>query len=187
LAGGAPLVRTTDRVEALVAVLAVVVSLFAAPIAAAVGTAAYDARRQAYAEQAEARHTVPATITEFHASQQILRTGTITVPARWTAGGAEHTGTIEAQSTAETGDTVEIWVDHKGGQAPAPIPTTTAAVEAAMGAFVIWISVAGVAATLFTVTRTLCDRIRFKAWQHDLDTMVGNGDGHEHPGRASGR
>ena len=37
LLGRDPLVRTTDRIEALVVVLAVVVSLLAAPITAAVG------------------------------------------------------------------------------------------------------------------------------------------------------
>jgi hypothetical protein len=187
LRGRDPLVRITDRIEALVVVLAVVVSLLAIPIAAAVGTAVYDSRRQAYAEHADTRHTVPATVIDVPASQQILRTGTITVPARWTADGAEHTGAVEAQSTAKTGDTVEIWVDHNGAKAPAPTPTTRAAVEAATGALVIWISVAAIAATLSALTRAVCDRIRFSGWQHDIDSLVGNGDGHQHPGRTSGR
>ena len=187
LLGRDPLVRTTDRIEALVFVLAVVVSLLAAPIAAAVGTAVYDSSRHIYAEQAHIRHTVAATVTDVPASQQILRTGTTTVSARWTAVGTEHTGAVKAQSTAKTGDTIEIWVDNNGAQAPAPTPTTRAAAEAAMGALVIWISVAAIAATLFTVTRAVCDRIRFTGWQHDLDSMVGNGDGHQYPGRTSER
>ena len=178
LLGRDPLVRTTDRIEALVMVLAVVVSLLAIPIAAAVGTAVYDSRRQAYAEQTHTRHTVAATVTDVPASQQILRTGTITVPARWTAGGAEHTGAVKAQSTTKTGDTVEIWVDDNGAQAPAPTPTTRAAVEAATGALVIWISVAAIAATLSTLTRAVCDRIRFTGWQHVIDSLVGR-DGHK--------
>jgi hypothetical protein len=178
LAGRDPLVRTIDRIEALVLVLAVAVSLIAAPIAAAVGTAVYDSSRHIYAEQAHTRHTVAATVTDVPASQQILRTGTTTVSARWTAAGAEHTGTVEAQSTAKTGDTLEIWVDANGAQVPAPAPTSRAAAEAAMGALVIWICAAAIAATLFTVTRAVCDRIRFRRWQHDLDNLVGN-DGHK--------
>jgi len=63
LLGRDPLVRTTDRIEALVLVLAVVVSLLAAPITAAVGTAVYDSSRHIYAEQAHTRHTVTATVT----------------------------------------------------------------------------------------------------------------------------
>ena len=107
--------------------------------------------------------------------------------ARWTAGGTEHTDTVKAPSTAKTGDTIEIWVDNNGAQVPAPTPTTRAAAEAAMGSLVIWIIVAAFAAILFTVTRAACDRIRFTGWQHDLDSMVGNGDGHQYPGRTSER
>ena len=187
LRGRDPLVRTTDRIEALVLVLAVVVSLLAVPIAAAVGTEVHDSSRQIYAEQSHTRHTVTATVTDVPAAQQILRTGTTTVTARWTAVGAEHTGAVKAPSTAKTGDPVEIWVDNNGAQVPAPTPTTRAAVEAATGALVIWICVAATAATLFTVTRAVCDRIRFTGWQHDLDSLVGNGDGHQHPGRTSER
>ncbi len=187
LLGRDPLVRTTDRIEALVVVLAVAVSLLAIPIAAAVGTAVYDSRRQAYAEQTDTRHTVAATVTDVPASQQILRTGTTTVPARWTAAGAEYTGAVEAQSTTKTGDTVEIWVDDNGVQVSAPTPTTRAAVEAATGALVIWISVAAIAATLSTLTRAVCDRIRSTGWQHDLDSLVGNGDGYQYPGRTAER
>ena len=151
LRGRNPLVRTTDRIEALIMVLAVMVSLLAIPIAAAVGTAVYDSRRDIYAEQADTRHPVPATVTDVPASQQILRTVTITVPARWTADGAKHTGAVKAQSTAKTGDHVEIWVDHNGAQAAAPTPTTRAAVEAATAALVIWLSVAAIAAILFAL------------------------------------
>jgi hypothetical protein len=178
LLGRDPLVRAIDRIEALVFVLAVVVSLLAAPIAAAVGTAVYDSSRRVYAEQTHSRQTVTATVTDVPASQQILRTGTTTVPARWTAAGTEHTGAVKAQSTTKSGDPIEIWVDNEGAQVPAPSPTTRAAVEAVTGALVIWISVAAAATTLFTVTRAVCDRIRSTRWQHDLDNLVGNGDGH---------
>lgn len=186
LAGRDPLVRTIDRIEALVFVLAVVVSLLAAPITGAVGTAVYDSSRQIYAEQAHTRHPVAATVTDVPASQ-MSRTGTTTVSARWTAGGAEHTDTVKAQSTAKTGDTIEIWVDDEGAQVPAPTPTSRAAAEAAMGALVMWICVAAIAATLFTGVRAVCDRVRFTRWQHDLDNLVGNGDGHQHPGRTTER
>src|SRR4029453_8885006 len=169
LLGRDPLVRTIDRSQALLFGVAVLVSLLAPPIAPPVGTAVHDSRRQVYAEQTHSRHTVAATVTDVPASQQILRTGTTAVPARWTAGGAEHTGAVEAQSTTKIGDTVEIWVDNNGAQVPAPTPTTRAAVEAVTGALVIWISVAATAATLFTVTRAGCGRIRVTGCQNDPD------------------
>ena len=172
LGGRDPLVRTIDRIEALVFVIAVVVSVLAIPIAAAVGTAVYDSRGQIYAEQAHTRHRVAATVTDVPASQ-ISRTGTTTVPARWTAGGAEHTSAVKVQSTPKPGDTIEVWVNSNGTQVPSPTPTNRAAAEAAVGALVMWICVAAIAATLFTGTRAVCDRIRFTRWQHAIDDLVG--------------
>ena len=159
-------------------VLAVVVSLLSAPIAAAVGTAVHDSSRHHYAEQAHTRHTVAATVTDVPASQQALRISTITVTARWSAAGAEHNGAVKTKPATKTGDPIEIWVDNDGAQVPAPTPTTRAAVEAVTGALLIWVGVGAAAATMFAVTRAVCDRIRFTGWQHDFDSLVGNGDGH---------
>ena len=64
LFGRNPLIRISDRIEALVLVLTVVVSLLAAPIAAAVGTAVHDSRSHLYAEQAQTRRTVTATVID---------------------------------------------------------------------------------------------------------------------------
>jgi hypothetical protein len=187
LAGHHPLVRTIDRIEALVFVLVLVVALLAAPIAAAVGTAVYDSSRQIYTEQAHSRHTVSATATDVPVAPQMTRTGTTTVSAEWTVAGAEHTGAVTAPATTKPGDIIEIWVDDNGAEVPAPTPTSRAAAEAGMGAMVLWICVAAIAAALFTGTRALCDRIRFRRWQDGLEGLVGNGDGHQHPGRTAER
>ena len=138
----------------------------------------YDSRRDVYAELATTRDTVAATVTDVPASQQTWAPRTITVQARWSAAGTEHTGAVKAPSTVEAGDPIEIWVDHNGAQVPAPTPTTRAAVEAVTVALVIWISFAAMAASLFTLTRAVCNRIRSTGWQHDLDSLVGHGDGH---------
>ncbi len=178
LSGHDPLVRTTDRIEALMLVLAVVVSLLCAPIAAAVATEVHDSNRQLYAEQARSRHFVTATISGDPAVQQDLRIITMTAPARWSVAGAEQTGTVTVPSTAKPGDPIEIWVDDNGAQVPAPSPTSRAAVEAVAAAIAIWVTVIAAAATLVAVTRAVCDRIRFAGWQHDLDGLVGHGGGH---------
>ena len=68
LFGRNPLIRLSDRVEALVLVFAVVVSVLAAPMAAAVGTAVYDSRSTFYAEQAQNRRTVTATVIDDSAA-----------------------------------------------------------------------------------------------------------------------
>jgi hypothetical protein len=106
-----------------------------------------------------------------------LRITTITAPARWSVAGAEHTGTVKVASTAKPGDSIAIWVDNNGAQVPAPSPTSRAAAEAVVAAVAIWVSVIAAAATLFAITRAVCDRIRFTGWQHDLDNLIGHGDG----------
>lgn len=50
--GRNPLVRGSDRLEAVIIVLAILVSLLAVPVAGAVGTAVYDARRAQYLTEA---------------------------------------------------------------------------------------------------------------------------------------
>src|SRR4051794_29700526 len=85
LLGPHPLIRTTDRVQALVSVLTVVATLLAAPVAAAIGTEVYDLRRDSYAELSTIRDTVTATITDTRVSQHDSDTRTVTVEARWSA------------------------------------------------------------------------------------------------------
>ena len=54
--------------------------------------------------------------------------------------------------------------------------------EAVSVALTLWIGMAAVAATLFTATHTILDRIldriRDTGWQRDIDNLVCHGDGH---------
>lgn len=177
LFGRNPLVRTSDWVEALVLVLAVGVSLLAAPIAAAVGTAVHDARSHIYAEQAQTRHSITATIIDDYAAQRDSPTNAITVRGRWSAAGVEHTGAIKVRATVKTGDTAVIWVDNDGLPAETPTSTFRAATDAVTAAVAIWLTVAAAAAALFAVTRVVADRVRDTGWQHDIDNLL-DGDGH---------
>ncbi|MGB9308477.1 MAG: hypothetical protein WCB92_33765 [Mycobacterium sp.] len=171
LFGRNPLIRISDRVEALVLVLTVAVSLLAAPIAAAVGTALYDSRSRLYAEQAQTQHMVTATVIDSPA-----RSDTITVRARWFAAGAEHTGAVKAAPTVKPGDSIDIWVDKDGSHVGAAV--MSAADEAIVVALAIWSSVAIAAAALFAGTRAYLDGVRHAGWQRDSEHLIGDGDGH---------
>ncbi|KUI23093.1 hypothetical protein AU195_17660 [Mycobacterium sp. IS-1496] len=177
-----PLVRTTDRVEAFVVTLAIVVSLLAIPVAAAVGTATYDSRSRFYAEQHAMRQQVTATVTDVPESVSFSRTGMITVPVEWWDGDTRRTDTVQAHGSVDPGDAVDLWVGEDGAQVLAPEPTSRAAVEAVAGAVAIWMSVAAGTAILSALVQLTCDRIRSAAWQHELDTLV-DGGGHtsSHP------
>lgn len=167
-----PLLRSSDRIEALAMAVAVMVSLLAVPIAAAVGTAVHDSRRDIYAQQHHTRHLVTATITDDGAAQNISRT-TVTMQARWSAAGAEHTGAVTAQSATKPGDHLAIWIDNNGALTDEPTPTTRAGVDAVWAALFMWAGVTAAAAILLAGTRTVFDRIRAVRWQHAIDTLVG--------------
>jgi hypothetical protein len=173
-----PLLRATDRIEALATAVAVMVSLLTIPVAAALGTAVHDSQREAYAQQHHSRHLVTATITDDTAAQSISRTNTVTMAARWSAAGAEHSGAVTAQSASKPGDHVTIWVDNNGALTDEPTPTTRAGVDAVTAALFTWAAVTVTATILLAAVRAVCDRIRAIGWQHATDTLVGR-DGHK--------
>lgn len=173
LCGRNPLVRATDRLEALALILAMVVSLVSVPIALAVGTAVHDVRSDLYAQQANSRSAVAATITEVPTASDTPQT--IIVPVRWSVDGAEHRATVAAPSTAKVGDRVDIWVDDTGEPVAEPATTAHAAVEAASVAVGILAGMAGTAVLLFLSVRAVCNRIRYAQWQRGLDSLVGHG------------
>ncbi|WP_414688900.1 hypothetical protein [Mycobacterium sp.] len=170
LFGRNPLVRTGDRIEALVLVFAVVVSLLAALIAAAAGTAVYDSRSHLYAAQAENRRTVTATVTGDKFVRHDTFGRTVTVPARWFAAGAEHTGAVSAPPKVKTGDSIDIWVAEDGSHIGPPLRTAFDAAVAA--AVAIWFGVAIAAAALYAGTRILLNRARHARWQRELAVLL---------------
>ena len=78
--GRNPLVRTVDRLELLVIALAILVGLFAAAGAGALGTAVHEARSSTYAAQSQMRRSATATATTATAAGASIETR---VNARW--------------------------------------------------------------------------------------------------------
>ncbi len=172
LFGRYPLLRASDRVEALVLALPVVVALLAIPIAAFVGTAVHDSRSSLYAEQAQARRIVTATVAGERDARPDLSNPAVWVPVRWFDAGTEHIGVVKAQRTVKTGDSIEIWVDKNGSQVAPPTPTRAAVEEAVGAAVVIWLGVVVTAVGVFAGTRTILNRARHARWQRDFDNLV---------------
>ena len=175
LFGFNPLVRISDRVEAFVLVLAVVVCFLP--------------RRSP--PPWELRSTTPAAANtpsrpklvkcdrHSHRPQGRLHDSlgpTITVLARWFAAGTEHTGPVSTPPGVKTGDSIDIWVGEDGSHVGPP--PKTAYDEAVAVASAIWFSVAIVAGVLVAGTRAALNRAHHAQWQDDFDNLVGDGDGH---------
>ena len=167
-----PLQPAGDRINRIVVVLAIVVTMLAAPIAAGVGTAVYDANRDAYAKQAQSRQKITATVVEDTVTPD-LRRNTVRITVQWYWATTQHTGTLRASPTVKAGDTVEIWVDESGSMVSAPKSTTTAVLDATVVAAATWLSVAAVAAFGVAGVRALYGRLRDDAWQRDIDRLMG--------------
>ncbi|HWY01834.1 MAG TPA: hypothetical protein VNY55_18730 [Mycobacterium sp.] len=95
--GSNPLLRRADRIEALVMLVALVVSLVAIPVAGGAGAVVYVARDSRYAQEARERHAVIATITDTGMDGS----GTTVVQARWPVATGQRTGPLELTTAAK--------------------------------------------------------------------------------------
>lgn len=168
LFGRNPLIRASDRLEALAVAVTLTLSLLAAPIAGAVGTAVYDSRSRHHAEQAQNRSAVTATVIDLPARSDPTR-----VKARWFAAGAEHTGLVQARSAPRTGESFEISVNPDGSY-PGP-PPMSAAREAALVALAVWLNATAVAVLAFAGVRSVLNRARLAGWRPELAHAGGSG------------
>jgi hypothetical protein len=82
-----PLVRHSDRIEALVRGFAVVVVVVAIPVALAIGTSVHDGRTRVYAEESRSRHQVTATAVERGEVVVEYRGVSFMARATWSASG----------------------------------------------------------------------------------------------------
>ncbi|MFF3316095.1 hypothetical protein ACFYV5_11340 [Streptomyces sp. NPDC003035] len=133
-----PLCRTTDLVEAWVALAALVLLVLAAPTAGWISGARTDASLQR-AVEAQHRSRQPTTARVVRLAdtpapgltspespgEQPLRRSVV---ARWTApDGTARTGTVSTRrERADPGDTFRIWTDRGGRPVPAPMRPETA-------------------------------------------------------------
>lgn len=151
-------VRIGDRVQRLVVLFAVLITIAAVPIAAAIGSAVYDSRSREYTELAETSHVVTATVTGIKIAHHESLGPTITVLARWFHAGTEHTGAVPAPPGIKSGDSLDIWVGEDGSHVGPP--SVSPYDEAVAVGAAIWCGVAVAAGLLVFGARTALNRAR---------------------------
>jgi hypothetical protein len=163
-----PLRRTTDRVEAAVMAMLLVVFLAGVPLAAlaAAGRAAADGAR---AEQAQAGwRQVPAVLLRdapdpahalYQASLEPL------VRARWAApDGTAREGEVYAPGGARAGSTVTVWTDRSGRAEGSPVRRADVAIGEALAALAAAVLAGAAVAVTGLLARRALDRRRLAAW-----------------------
>jgi hypothetical protein len=141
-----PLRRTTDLVEAWLALAVLLLVLVAAPLAgAAVGVSAQDALQRSVRDQRKYRHQVTATVVrKLHRGPLAPDPETPSsedprsrVLADWTApdGTPRHGRVLAALKSPHPGDHFSIWTDRHGRMVGRPLDSATATTHAVLAGF----------------------------------------------------
>ncbi|GAA5160491.1 Rv1733c family protein [Amycolatopsis sacchari] len=174
--GRNPLARRSDRVEAVVLLVAVLGLLIALPLAALVGTNTYRGQLAVSAQQQASRHLTTATLVE-NAPTPVPATdgaylsangGTTGTHARWTLpDGAERVGTVAADPGSPAGTRVPVWLSDAGNPVPAPMTSSDATTTGILAGIFAWLVVAlGLTAVYWSV-RLVLDRRRAVHWERE--------------------
>ncbi len=187
--GRNPLLRASDRIEAVVVLAMLVVTVLAVPVVAAVGTAVHESRARFYAEQAQSSHRVEATAAGDSAA--VVRPNSISfvVRARWRVDGRDHIDRVPSDSRVRAGEPLPLWVDEHGNRVGAPPPASRADGDAVAVAVLLWLAVVAVAAGLASALRADLDRKRAARWEREIrDTdSTGGGGRRDHGGKGADR
>jgi hypothetical protein len=141
-----PLRRTTDLVEAWVALAALLLILVVTPLVGSmVGGLAQDSLQESVREQRASRHVVTATVVRklegspLDADPEAANGRDIhtQVMADWTApDGTVHQGSVMTSlDTPQPGDQFRIWTDRQGRTVARPLDSATAATHAVLAGF----------------------------------------------------
>jgi hypothetical protein len=177
--GRNPLVRVSDRVEAVAVALAVTASLLITPVVASLGTSVYETRSRLYTAQAQTIHAQRAIVAAARVSEPSTsrHAGYTTVTVRWKAGSIEHTSTFISYAGAGVGDQIDVWVDHEGNRVMRPPGRAQATVEAVAVAVLIWLGVVTWATALVRALRWGLGVLRDAYWEREIMALVGNDGG----------
>ncbi|MFC9355852.1 hypothetical protein ACFTZB_04595 [Rhodococcus sp. NPDC057014] len=174
------LMRSSDRIEALLVLVAATLVLLAIPFAAAYGTATHTRLEHQTQALRAGTQQVPAVLLEDTHPTPDTSAGTLraagaqnTARARWSTPHGDRTGAVPTDTPAKAGQAVTISIGADGnpiGPMSSSGENTIVAVAAALG---IWALAAGIVLLPTALTRTLLHRNRLRRWAHEwkeLDT-----------------
>jgi hypothetical protein len=166
-----PLTRTSDRVEAAVATLAVLLVLVAAACAGVAGTMIHDAETQNYLEQARTRHVLMARAVDDGTPVGSAESTASTVHARWQVNGINHADVIASQDAVKAGEPLQIWVDGAGNLVDKPTPVARADMDGT-AALVGWLIVAVAVAHVVAMVHAYVRRMQNAQWDREIRFLV---------------
>jgi hypothetical protein len=172
--GRNPILRSSDRLEGIAVLAALVLAVAAVPLAMAVGTWSYHHNLAVSADQTAAVRPVTATLTRdapvTFQGESLLE---MPVQAQWTyPAGSRHTGVIKAAEGAQAGTMVPIWTTPTGVLTNAPLSPDQAWTR---GGMTVVASMGGVLALLTAAVAFVhwrLNRKRYAAWDAEWQRIA---------------
>ncbi|MFE3290686.1 hypothetical protein [Rhodococcus sp. NPDC059234] len=172
-----PLLRRSDRVEALLVVGLLVLAIVLIPVAVWLGGRSGESQRDLARAQAREYSMVTATTVGAAASASAptdyVAVPVETAPATWSWGHESRRGDVRVDRDAPAGTQVQIWVDAHGDKAAAPITASAAATSAVVVGLFAWTSAMMAAAAVVASARALLNRRRDGQWSRELAEFLG--------------
>ncbi|BBZ25999.1 membrane protein [Mycolicibacterium madagascariense] len=175
--GGNPIVRRSDRVEALVVLAALVLAILAVPFAAHVEDSTYRSHLHLVAEQEATRHSVQAVVLQGSTGMPTDFDAPVTVPVQWHEGNRVRTEEVVSPGVVATGAPLTVWLDTAGRVVPAPLTPTDVRVSAISVGWTVWVLIVIAGGLAAVGVRWRLDRHRATAWDRALALLAHNDDG----------
>jgi hypothetical protein len=175
--GRNPLIRGSDRLEALSLLAVVVAALFAIPFAGQIGELTYDASMRTVNEQTQTRHSVEAEVVEGSTGMPADFESSAYVRAQWREGTQERSEMVISPATVQAGASITIWLDDHGKVVAPPLTAADAKVNAMGVSGTVWATAVLFGALAAFVSRRALDRARARAWERELHLLTHNDDG----------
>ncbi|QRP50359.1 hypothetical protein [Amycolatopsis sp. FDAARGOS 1241] len=171
--GRGSVARTSDRVQAGLLLLVVLLTLAAVPALATAGSAFSVAQKQQSARELGERRPATATLLADGPPDSVAgRSGEARPPApadaMWSGpGGERHFGLVDAPAGSRRGDQVPIWLDRSGAPVAAPLSAVAAVVNAVCAAIGLYFVTCLALALVYGGAALALNRYRAGRWQRE--------------------
>ncbi|MEU0537854.1 Rv1733c family protein [Amycolatopsis tolypomycina] len=173
LPGRGPLVRRSDRLQAKLLALVILLSLAAAAGAVLFGIGAYSVAAAKSREQTSARYTVTAVLLAdgpkpVSAGRGETPFDSAPTQATWrTLDGQQGVGEVKAAAGTVAGHEVKIWIDETGAPTERPLTMAAATIGAPIGAATLWAAAVSLLVFLYRGAVYALNRHRLAGWEQE--------------------
>jgi hypothetical protein len=167
--------RPSDRLQAGLLLLSVLVALAAVPFSAVAGSQLSAREVRLSAEQLAERSQVTAILLANSQVEPVTEPTGVSLnsahtDATWQApDGSRRVGKVVADDGMHRGDAIAIWVDRAGNPVAAPLTAVAAVVDAVCAGVGLWAAVWLLLALLYGGAVLVLNRHRSARWQREWD------------------